>query len=101
MLLIDCPWCGTRDQREFTYGGDAAVKRPADPAAVSDKEWHDYVYIRVNPRGSHVELWHHNAGCRRWFKLRRDVVTHEMQGSAPIGSELEPPLPIAGRPGKP
>ncbi|MSP87622.1 MAG: sarcosine oxidase subunit delta family protein [Alphaproteobacteria bacterium] len=90
MLLIDCPWCGPRDQREFNYGGDGTVVRPPDPSAATDEAWHDYIYIRDNPRGSHVELWQHNAGCRRWFKVRRDVVTHEMQGSAPIGRELPP-----------
>jgi heterotetrameric sarcosine oxidase delta subunit len=35
MLLIPCPWCGPRNQIEFTYGGDATVRRPAPDAAVS------------------------------------------------------------------
>ena len=97
MLLIDCPWCGPRDQREFTYGGDATVKRPPDPVAASDEAWHDYVFVRDNPRGSHLELWHHNAGCRRWLKVRRDVVTHEMQGTAPVDRDI-PAKPPGGQP---
>ena len=32
MMLIPCPWCGPRNQVEFTYGGDATVKRPANDA---------------------------------------------------------------------
>ena len=32
MLLIPCPWCGERNQVEFTYGGDATVRRPAADA---------------------------------------------------------------------
>ena len=28
MLHIKCPHCGLRSQNEFSYGGDAAVKRP-------------------------------------------------------------------------
>ncbi|MEK9886153.1 MAG: sarcosine oxidase subunit delta, partial [Pelagibacteraceae bacterium] len=28
MLLIQCPFCGTRYQSEFTKGGEAHVKRP-------------------------------------------------------------------------
>ncbi len=76
MLRIDCPICGLRDETEFTYGGDAAVKRPAmdetDPQV-----WHDYVFIRDNPRGSHREYWHHVQGCRQWLVLDRDTVTHE------------------------
>ncbi|MBM3573981.1 MAG: sarcosine oxidase subunit delta [Alphaproteobacteria bacterium] len=103
MLLIDCPYCGPRDQREFNYGADAQIKRPADPAAVTDQEWHDYIYIRQNPRGPHVELWHHNAGCRRWIKVRRDMVTHEMLGSARMDQDLPaaPNRPVAAEPGKP
>jgi len=37
MLLIPCPWCGPRSQIEFTYGGDATVRRPALDA--SEDEW--------------------------------------------------------------
>jgi sarcosine oxidase, subunit delta len=25
-----------------------------------------------------AERWVHTAGCRRWFKLVRDTVTHEI-----------------------
>jgi len=25
-----------------------------------------------------AERWVHSAGCRRWFNLVRDTVTHEM-----------------------
>ena len=31
-MRIDCPHCGERDAREFTYLGDATVRRP-DPQA--------------------------------------------------------------------
>ena len=49
MLLIPCPWCGPRNQVEFTYGGDATVRRPAPDAPA--RAWFDYVYVRDNPRG--------------------------------------------------
>ena len=29
MLEIKCPNCGKRSQNEFSYGGDASVKRPS------------------------------------------------------------------------
>ena len=83
MLLIPCPYCGPRDYTEFTYSGDAGLRRPADPAAVSDRDWHDFIYLRDNPRGAHVELWQHSAGCRRFISVRRDTLTHEVSGSAP------------------
>ena len=40
MLLIDCPYCGVaRPEIEFAYGGEAHIARPADPSAVTDKDW--------------------------------------------------------------
>ena len=33
MLLIDCPWCGPRDETEYHYGGQAHVAYPEDPHA--------------------------------------------------------------------
>ncbi len=79
MLLIPCPWCGPRSQIEFTYGGDANVHRPAPDA--SEAAWADYVYFRDNRCGAHDELWYHGAGCRSWFRVRRDTRTHDILGS--------------------
>jgi sarcosine oxidase delta subunit len=36
MLRIECPWCGVRNEDEFSYGGDATVERPADDASQDD-----------------------------------------------------------------
>jgi heterotetrameric sarcosine oxidase delta subunit len=80
MLLIPCPWCGPRAQVEFTYGGDATLKRPA--LDTPEAEWVAYVYLRNNPAGAHVELWQHSAGCRQWILVRRDTRTHEILSSA-------------------
>ncbi|HUK10568.1 MAG TPA: sarcosine oxidase subunit delta [Stellaceae bacterium] len=81
MLLIDCPWCGARDQVEFTYAGDATVRRP-DPDA-GETAFAEYVYLRDNPRGPHRELWQHTAGCRRFLLVERNTLTHEISGTAP------------------
>ena len=78
MLLIKCPWCGDRAQIEFSYGGDALVSRPNNPESAGTGVWFDYVYLRDNPRGVHTEYWQHIAGCRRWFKVRRDTLSHEI-----------------------
>ncbi len=83
MLLIPCPWCGPRAQIEFSYGGDATAQRPANAEGASEQAWQDYIYLRDNPRGAHEELWQHSAGCRRWFRLTRDTLTHAVIGSAP------------------
>jgi heterotetrameric sarcosine oxidase delta subunit len=76
VLLIFCPHCGARDQTEFAYGGDASVVRPAADAPL--EAWFAYVYLRDNPAGQHAEYWQHVAGCRRWIRIRRDTVTHEI-----------------------
>ena len=78
MLLIPCPWCGERDEVEFSYGGQAGIAYPADPTALSDEEWAEWLFVRDNPKGSFVERWVHTQGCRRWFDLVRDTVTHEI-----------------------
>ena len=31
-----------------------------------------------NPPGPFRERWVHTHGCRRWFELTRDTVTHEI-----------------------
>jgi heterotetrameric sarcosine oxidase delta subunit len=90
MLLITCPHCGPRDHVEFSYGGDATVVRP-DPTTASDEEWAAYIYLRDNPRGPHLEFWHHNAGCRAWIKVLRDTLTHEIAATALPGEPFAMP----------
>ena len=51
MLLIRCPWCGPRDEVEFAIGGEAHIVRPEDPAAIDDRAWADYLFMRANPKG--------------------------------------------------
>ena len=77
MLLLDCPWCGPRDETEFHCGGEAHVSYPTDPHVLSDPEWADYLFARENPKGPFAERWCHTSGCRRWFNATRDTVTNE------------------------
>ncbi|HZO97588.1 MAG TPA: sarcosine oxidase subunit delta [Gaiellaceae bacterium] len=78
MLRVPCPWCGERDEVEFSYGGQAGVRYPADPAALSDEEWAEFLFYRDNPKGRFVERWVHTHGCRRFLELERDTLTHEI-----------------------
>lgn len=78
MLRIECPYCGLRDQTEFRFGGEASVRRPARPEQAGDAEWADYLFYRDNVKGTHRERWVHSYGCRRWFTVLRDTVTHEI-----------------------
>jgi sarcosine oxidase, subunit delta len=75
MLLILCPWCGSRPEIEFRYGGEANIVRPEEPSRASDAEWADFLYNRTNPRGMHTERWRHIHGCGRFFNCVRDTVT--------------------------
>jgi heterotetrameric sarcosine oxidase delta subunit len=79
MLIIHCPHCGPRDHTEFSYGGDATVRRPSDGATL--EAWTDFVYLRDNPRGAHEELWQHVQGCRAWVVVTRDTLTHSISAT--------------------
>ena len=75
-MLIPCPWCGAREDGEFKYGGAAEIGYPAGPEQADDVQWGRYLFYRPNPKGPFEERWYHSAGCRRWFSLTRDTVTH-------------------------
>ena len=78
MLLIPCPFCGPRDEIEFSCGGQSHIQRPGPPDAVTDETWGDYLFFRDNPKGLHRERWVHAAGCRQWFNMVRSTITHEI-----------------------
>lgn len=79
MLLLDCPYCGPRDETEFGYGGQAHVPHPEEPDRLNDEEWAQYLFFRDNPKGLFAERWVHSIGCRRWFNVLRDTATYEVR----------------------
>ena len=87
MLLIECPWCGPRNECEFSYGGEAHINRPDQPDDLSDSEWADYLFMRTNPKGRFAERWVHIHGCNRWFNAIRDTVTHDISLTYKIGEK--------------
>ena len=46
MFLINCPFCGEREQSEFKAGGEAHIVRPKQPTELSDDEWAEYLFMR-------------------------------------------------------
>lgn len=85
MLLIDCPNCGPRAESEYRYGGETHIQRPGPHDEVSDEAWADYLFYRQNQKGDHRERWVHAAGCRRWFNVARDTLTHRIIAIYPMG----------------
>ena len=45
MILINCPYCGERDQSEFSNGGEAHVARPENSENLNDKDWGHYICV--------------------------------------------------------
>ena len=76
-MRINCPNCGLRDHSEFSYLGDAGVRRPSDDEA-NMAVWSAFVFGRENPRGDHREHWQHSSGCRAILKVIRDTSTHKI-----------------------
>ena len=51
MLLIACPYCGARPEIEFSYGGEAHLARPADPARSTTRRGRRFLYMRDEHQG--------------------------------------------------
>jgi sarcosine oxidase subunit delta len=86
MLLIACPHCGERPEIEFRCGGEAHIARPADPAAVDDATWGEFLFYRANPKGVHAERWLHAHGCQRWFNALRDTASDRILATYAMGT---------------
>ena len=78
MMLIDCPWCGPRSEREFRCGGEGHITRPDAPDTVDDAVWADYLFYRDNSKGLAHERWLHRFGCGRWFNVARCTTDHRI-----------------------
>ena len=76
MLLIPCPWCGPRNQVEFTYGGDATREAPAADAPM--RAWFDYVYLRDNPAARTTSCGCTAPAAGAGSSVRRDTRTHDI-----------------------
>ncbi|GAB3522982.1 sarcosine oxidase subunit delta [Arthrobacter monumenti] len=94
MLLIECPYCGPRNETEYTYGGQAHVAYPENPDELSDHEWAEFLFYRANPLGRFAERWMHGVGCRRWFNAIRDTGTYKVLATYPMGT-TPPEIPTS------
>ena len=51
MLVLNCPFCGPRDESEFAHGGVVKEPRPENTAELGDAAWIDYLTVPPNPMG--------------------------------------------------
>ena len=77
MQRFECPFCGVRDETEFTYLTEAGIKRPEPSEGVSAEAWAHYLYMRRSPEGHAVEIWLHGT-CGEYFRMTRDTVSREV-----------------------
>ena len=102
MLILTCPVCGvTGEETEFHAGGEAHLKRHS--VGSTDDQFEEYLFMRENPRGVHLERWRHNNGFGKWFHAARCTQTLEVFGTY-SAQTYEPPKEIkdaisAKRPG--
>lgn len=78
-MRIDCPLCGMRDAREFTYYG-ASIYADRPEGGWSDA-WDDLLHLRDNPAGETTDLWYHELGCSAWIEVSRNTVTHAISAT--------------------
>jgi len=86
-MIINHPLLGPRDGAEFVCLGDASLINRPDPDSMDDRAsaieaFHDYLYLRDNPAGTHRELWYHEQGDRSWLVVTRNTLTHEVENSS-------------------
>lgn len=80
MQMFPCPFCGPRDEAEFSFGGEAGKARPEPAGAVSPETWSGFLYLHSNPRGFSREIWLH-ASCGEFFLMERDTGDHAVHAS--------------------
>ena len=84
MFTINCPYCGERDQCEFSNGGEAHVTRPKDPEQINDREWSEYVFVRSNPKEFIMNAGFIHTGVKQ-FNAIRNTSTDEILKIYKIG----------------
>lgn len=89
MLLIKCPYCGSRPETEFAFRGEAHIARPGPEASGEDIA--DFLYVRSNTKGLMAERWRHVSGCGRYFNAVRHTVTDKFLTTYKVG-EPKPDL---------
>ena len=86
-VIIDCPYCGEREQSEFK-AGEAHIVRPKQPTELNDDQWAEYLFMRKILKVQ-FERWVHTHGCRKWFNVVRDTSNDVIKAVYKIGENLQ------------
>ena len=90
MLMIFCPHCQeNREEEEFSYAGEADIKRPVNISESNDTEFAHYLYFRQNTRGLYKEMWVHSMACRKYFNVIRDTQTYAVLASVKLNDNIQ------------
>ncbi len=83
MQRFPCPFCGLRDESEFTFVSEVGKTRPDTTQDVSAESWQAYLYAYVNPKGPSEEIWVHTP-CQEYFVMARDTTTMAVLSASPL-----------------
>lgn len=84
-MRLNCPLCGDRDLREFSYtGSDDYLTRPDHEGDIAALD--DHLHLRTNPAGDTRDLWYHGP-CGAWILCERNTVTHQVHATT-LASEV-------------
>ncbi len=78
MLVIECPFCGHRDEKEFDYCGPWRPQRRQVVSQASDEEFLEYLTVPHNAVGEIQEYWWHRRGCGSFLVATRDTRNHRI-----------------------
>ena len=80
MQQFPCPFCGLRNETEFSFAVEAGHPRPEPAKQVSDADWARYLYLHNAAKGAASEIWIHLT-CGEYFVMERDTVTRKVLGT--------------------
>lgn len=86
MQIFFCPFCGPRNEREFSFAGEVGKTRPDTTQAISDADWADYLYSQRKSKGHVREVWMHMF-CAEIFIMERNSETMEVIGTTALRKE--------------
>ena len=84
MFVINCPYCGEREQSEFKVGGEAHIVRPKQLPIMMINGRISFYEKNIKDQ---FERWVHTHGCRKWFNVVRDTSNDVIKAAYKMGEK--------------